>query len=223
MGGGRRTEHHGPVVVVVAAGRGGGGAVEFVVGDGQARGRVVRDYEHAADEGESVVVDPDTIVAALEVESIASPYDARVDVGEFKTLDDHVLCVLDQGQTLALEHTLSTHTEDRLVAADLQRGRTSEVILDGADGHIVVRGGAGKLAEVELATTGSTAGFPVTAGSSGRLSGEVKLLGDQNHTCSIIREVLGELVRCGRRDGSSTATTSHILGETVSLANDSLS
>lgn len=83
-------------MVVVAAGRGGGSTVELVVGDSQARGRVVGDDEHAANKGELVVVDPDAIVASLEVKSITTPYDTRVDVGEFDTLDDDVLCVLGQ-------------------------------------------------------------------------------------------------------------------------------
>lgn len=59
-------EHHGPVVVAVAGGRGGGDTVKLVVGDGSAGAVVVADDELTADQGDLVVVDPDTIVASLQ-------------------------------------------------------------------------------------------------------------------------------------------------------------
>lgn len=96
------TEHHGPVVVAIAASGGGGNAIELVVGDSKTGCGIVGDDEHAADEREFVVVNPDAIVATLEIKSITSPHDTGVDVGELEALDDDVLCVLGQRKTLAL-------------------------------------------------------------------------------------------------------------------------
>lgn len=70
------------------------------------------DDEHASDQGEFVVVNPDAIVTTLEVESISSPYDTRVDVGKLDALNDDILCVLGQRQAFALQDTLSANTQD---------------------------------------------------------------------------------------------------------------
>ena len=110
----------------------------------------MRDDEHAADKRELVVVDPDAVVAALEVESVSTPYDAGVDVGELNTLDDNVFRVLSQGQTLALQDTLATNTQDRLVAADLESRRSSGVVGDGANGNVIIGCGTRQFAKVEL-------------------------------------------------------------------------
>lgn len=139
-------------MVVVAAGRGGGGAVKLVVRDSQARGRVVRDDEHAADERELVVVDPDAVVASLEIESVSAPHHTGIDVGELDALDDDILCVLGQRQALAFQDTLAANTQDGLVAANLESRRSSGIVGDGADGNVVIGGGARELAKVELTT-----------------------------------------------------------------------
>jgi hypothetical protein len=110
----------------------------------------MRDDEHAADKGELVMVDPDAVVASLEVESISAPYDTGVDVGELDALDNNVLRVLGQRQTLALQYTLAANTQDGLVAADLESRGSSGVVGDGADGNVVIGGGARQLPKVEL-------------------------------------------------------------------------
>lgn len=84
------------------------------------------------------MIDPDTVVTTLEVESITTPYNTGVDVGELNALDDNVLCVLGQRQTLTLQDTLSANTQDGLVAANLESSRSSGVVGDGADGNVVV-------------------------------------------------------------------------------------
>jgi hypothetical protein len=223
MGGNRlRTvpvEHHGPVVVVVAASGGGRGAIELVVGDGQARGRVVRDDEHAANKREFVVVDPDAVIAALEVECVATPYDTGVDVGELDTLNDNVLCVLGQRQAFAFQDAFAADAQDGFVATDFESGGTGSVVGDGADGDVVIGGSAGQLAEVELTAVLhclvcalsvdkrqaylSAARLPITAGASCGLASEVKLLRDQDNAGHIVRKVLCKLVRSSGSDSSS--------------------
>jgi hypothetical protein len=95
-------EHHGPVVVAVAGSRGVSDTVELGVGDGNARAVVVGHNEHAANLRELAVIDPNTIVLSLKLQSIASPDDSRVEVGDLDTLDDNVAGALLDGKTLAL-------------------------------------------------------------------------------------------------------------------------
>lgn len=207
-------EHHGPVVVGIAGSRGSGGSVELVVRDSKARAVVVRDDEHAANKRELVVVDPDTVVATLEVKRISTPYYTRVDVGELNALNDNVLCVLQQRETLALQDSFSVNTQDGLVATDLERSRSSSVVGDGADGNVVVRSAARKLAKIKLAATlhsfssdlihrhGNsylgTAALAVAARSGRSLAGEIELLGDKDDASHIVRKVLGKLIRSTR-------------------------
>jgi hypothetical protein len=121
-------EVHAPVVVAVA-GRGPCGcAVNFAVGDGDAvRSTVSEDNVLAGDEVGGYMVDPDkiswvivsrcTVVGQSECElttihgdRITSPNVLRVDVGKSHVLDDDVLCVRDNANTLALDHTLGALT-----------------------------------------------------------------------------------------------------------------
>jgi hypothetical protein len=213
-------EHHGPVVVAVARSRSVGDAVKFGVGDGEPGAIVVRDDEHAADLGELAVIDPDTIVETLELESVTTPYNAGVDVGEFDALDNDVLGSLLDRQTLALENSL-TVTDDTLVAANREGLRTSSVVGDGANRDIVITS-ARKITEVKLTTIASTAALAITTSTSLDLSSKVKLLVEVDNTRSVISKKRSKLLSRRRRN-SLSLTTSDTSSKTVSLARNTLS
>lgn len=214
--------HQSPVVIAVAGCRGGGDAVEFVVGQCCASTVVVGDDEHAADQGELVVVDPNLGVSSLEVERISTPDDTRVDCSELNALNDDVYRVLLDGETLALECTLGPNTEDTLVATNYESRATSSVILDRAHGNLV-GAVAGESAQVELATSGRLAGDSIAACTSGGRSSEVESLGEQDNASNVVRKIRRELGIGGRGDSCSTASTGCSCSKAVGSADDFLS
>ncbi|KAI6765265.1 hypothetical protein HG531_012364 [Fusarium graminearum] len=119
-------EHHGPVVVAVAGSRSVSDTVELGVGDGEAGAVVVGDDEHATNLGELAVVDPDTIVLSLELQSITSPDDTGVELGDLNALDDDVAGALLNGKTLSFQDSLAV-TDDTLVASNRKRLRASGI------------------------------------------------------------------------------------------------
>lgn len=172
-------EHHGPVMIAVAARRCRGRAIELVVGERDARAGIVRDDELATDEGEFAVVDPDTVITALEIEAIAAPDETRVDVSDGKALDNDIAGALLEREAFAFEHTLSITADDALVAPNFESSRASGVVGDGADGDIVAPA-ARQVSEVELTPIGSAAALAITARPGGLGAGKVELLVDDN-------------------------------------------
>lgn len=186
-------EHHGPVVVAVAGGGCGGLTVELGVGDGQAGWVVVGDDHHAADQRELAVVNPDTVVA-IELESIATPDQTGVQVGDGDTLDDDVLGLGGKAETLALQNTLSVGGDDTLVAADLESVESSSVVLQvGHRGGIRLLTTAPVGGSIKSLLAGSLRTPWRAAGGGLGCASEVEGLGEVDHSGGVVRQQVGEL------------------------------
>lgn len=172
-------EHHGPVMVAVAARRCRGRAIELIVGERDARARIMGHDELATDEGEFAVVNPDTVITALEIEAIAAPDETRVDGRKGNTLNDDITGTLLEREPFAFEDTLSITADDALIAPNFESSRASGIVGDGADGDVVASA-AREVSEVQLAPLGSAAALAITAGPGGLGAGEVKFLVDDN-------------------------------------------
>ena len=107
-----------PVVVAVA----GGGVVGATIDEGVRDGDPVvgvgaEDDVLTANAGGGNVVDPDQ-VGVVDGDGVTTPDVLGVDVGDGNVLDDDVLGTADDAETLALDHTLGSHTHDTLVGVD---------------------------------------------------------------------------------------------------------
>jgi hypothetical protein len=204
-------EVHAPVVVGVAGSGPGGGTVDLVVGDGNTTGSTVtKDNVLAGDEVSGDVVDPDH-VSTVNGDGISTPDVLRVDLSETDVLDNNVLDVASHADTLALNDTLASLTNQRLVGLDGDSKYTSLVVGDAAN-----LGGAGLvvvapsiLVDGNLATG---AGTPWTATGGGSLTlgtSEVEGLGEDDDTWGRVAEVADELRGAFWVDRCGVATTSY--------------
>lgn len=172
-------KHHCPVMISVAARRRRGRAIELIVGERNTRAGIMGDDELATDERELAVVDPDTIIPALEIQGIAAPDDTRVDGGKGNPLNNHIAGALLEGETFAFEDTFSVTADDALIAPNFESSRAGGIVGDGGDGDIVTSA-ARQVSEVKLTPLGSAAAFPITAGPGGLGASEVELLVDDD-------------------------------------------
>lgn len=162
------------------------------------------------------MINPD-LVGAIERNSITTPDILGVEVGNVDVLDDDVLDTTTHSQTLALDTSLVTHTENGLIRGNINRSPSSLVP---------------RLTRSRLATTiilnnllelvaCAPAGADISRLGALR-GGVVKLLGENNDTRVLVGEQLGQLLDGLRMIGSRLATARDTLCETLSLADDAL-
>jgi len=189
------SEVYAPVVVAVT-GRGPCGCtVDFAVGDGDAVGSSVsEDNVLAGDEIGGDMVDPDKI-SPIQGDGIASPNVLRVDVGESHVLDNDVLCVGDNANTLALNHTLGALTDQTLVGANGHAQYTSLIVGDALDfgrtSLVVVAPFV--LVDCQLASGTCAPRSTSRLGDLAFSSGEVKGLGKNDDTRGRVAQIADEL------------------------------
>jgi hypothetical protein len=134
-----------------------------------------------------------------------------VDVGEAHVLDDDVLCVADDTDTLALDHALGALADQALVGANGHAEHAGLVVRDLADlggiGLVVAAPVVlvdGKLA-VGCGSPGRTAGF----GDLALAVGEVEGLGEDDDTGGGVGEVVLEFGDASWVDGGCIAASSY--------------
>lgn len=162
------------------------------------------------------VINPD-LIGAIERDSITTPDVLGVEVGNVDVLDDDVLGTTTHSQTLALDAGLVTHAENGLVRGNINRSPSS----------LVPRLTRSRLATtvvldnlLELVTS-APAGADISRLGALR-GGVIKLLGEHNDARLLVGEQLGQLLDGLRVIGSRLATARDALGETFSLADDTL-
>jgi hypothetical protein len=214
-----------PVVASVAGSGPGRSTVDLVVGDGDTVGsRVTEDDVLTGNQVGGDVVDPDE-VCTVDGDGITTPDVLGVDIGEANVLDDDVLSVGDDANTLALNDTLGALADERLVGTNGHTKDTSLVVLDVGDlggiGLVVV---APAILVDSLLACGTSSPRSATSRGSGALSsGEVKGLGQDNDARRGVGQVADQLGGGGRVDGGSRATTSNTLSETLSRSLNGIS
>lgn len=214
-----------PVVATVAGSGPGRGTVNVVVRDGDAAGGLVaEDNVLAGDQVSGNVVDPDE-VSTIDGDGITTPDVLRVDVGEANVLDDDVLSIGVDANTLALDDTLGALADEGLVGADGHTEHTSLVVLDARDlggvGLVVVAPAI--LVDGLLAGGASAPGSAPSRGSGTLSSGEVECLGQDDDTGRGVGKVADKLSGSRGVDGCSRASTSDALSKTLSSALDGVS
>lgn len=121
-------EKHSPVMLAVAASRPRGATVELVVRDGNLASGTPAGYDElTAHEGEFVVVNPHP-VTAIKGNGITTPNELGVQFREVNVLDDDIGRATTKTEALATNHALAAHTDDRLVAFDVN-GRPGSFIV----------------------------------------------------------------------------------------------
>jgi hypothetical protein len=213
-----------PVVATVAGGGPGRSAIDLVVGDSNTvGGRVAEDDVLTGNQIGGDVVNPDK-VGTVDGDGITTPDVLRVDVGEADVLDDNVLSIGDDTDTLALDDTLGALADQRLVGSNGHTKDTSLVVLDvrdlGGVGLVVVAPAI--LVDSLLTGGGSSPGSATSRGDSSLSSGEVKGLGQDNDARRGVGQVANQLGRGGRVDRGSRATTSDALSKTLSRSLDGI-
>jgi hypothetical protein len=83
----------------------------------------------AANQGGSAVVNPN-IICSIKGDSITTPDQARVKVGDMDVLDNNILNSISETKTFAFDNALGTNTNDALIRADHDRVQAGLVILD---------------------------------------------------------------------------------------------
>ena len=170
------------------------------------------------------VVNPDK-VSAVDGDSITTPDVLGVDVSETDVLDDDVLGFRNNADTLALDNTLGALADQGLVGANCHTKDTGLVVLDTADlgcvGLVVVAPAV--LVDGLLASGAGTPGSATSRSGNTLSSGEVEGLGQDNDTGRGVSKVADELSGGGRVDGSSRATSSNTLSESLSSSLNGIS
>lgn len=183
----------------------------------------------ASDEIGGYVVDPDhvgyvdisdevmmtvwTVRTAIEGDSITTPDILRVDVCEANILNDDVLCTTDDADTLSLDDTIGTLSDQGLVGANSHAQDTSLVISDAADFGcigLVVRTPI-VLVDCQLAGRASAPWSTSGRGDFAFGTSKVKCFSEDDDSCRGVGEVANKLTcGCGI-NWSCTSTTSHAL------------
>lgn len=249
-----------PVVVAVAGSGVAGGTVDVAVGDGHALGGIgTQDNVLTANASSGNVVNPDH-VAVVDGDGITTPDVLGVDVGDGDIpgkasvskrftfaepggkyiLDDNVAGTADDTQTLTLDNTGGTLTDDGLVGGNGDTENTGVVTCrlsvyairflvtwlfhllgdrDGRSAGLVVLA-PGVLVNSNLASRRGTPGSAASAGGGTLGATEVKGLAQDNDASLTITKVRDQLAGGRRVDGSSGATTSNALRETLGGAGD---
>jgi hypothetical protein len=199
-------------VVVAVAGRGpAGGAVDLAVGDCDAvGGRVAEHNVLARDQICGDVVDPDE-VCAVDGDGITAPDVFRIDIGEAYVLDDYVLCVTDDADSLALNDALGALADEGLVGSDGHAEHAGFVVRDAVD---FGRGGLVVDAPVVLVDGLLTLRAGAPGGAAGAGDGsfgavEVEGLGQDDDAGGGVAEVADELGGGSWVDWCGIATTGY--------------
>jgi hypothetical protein len=117
-------------MVAVAASRPVAVTIDLVVGDGNTATSLGTENDVlAADKGCCAVVNPN-VVSSVKSDSIATPDKVRVKVRNVDVLDDNVLDTVGKTETLALNNTLGTNTDNALVRANHNRAQAGLVVLE---------------------------------------------------------------------------------------------
>jgi hypothetical protein len=170
------------IFLPIACGGPSSGSVDLAVGYGNAvGGAVTEDNVLTGNEVGRNVVNPDH-VAAIDGDSITTPYVLRVDISEAYVLDDDVLDTVRHPDALALDDTLGALTNETLVRADSHTGHTSLVVRDAGDlrglGLVVVAPSV--LVDSDLACGSSAPWFASCTGSLALGTSEVEGLSKDN-------------------------------------------
>lgn len=150
-------------------------------------------------------------LTAVDGDGITSPDILRVDIREANVLNDDVLCVANNADTLALDDTLGTLADQTLVGSNGHTKHTSLVVCDALDdgGIGLVVGAPVVLVDGNLAG-GSSAPGSASGGSDCTFSAsEVKSLGKDDDTSGGVLEVVDELGGGGWVDRGCAATASY--------------
>jgi hypothetical protein len=122
-------------------------------------------------------------LTSVDSDRITSPNVFRVDVGETHVLDDDVLCVAYDADTLSFDYTLGTLTDQALVGANGHAEHTGLVVCDLADlgcfGLVV--DAPVVLVDGNLAVRGSSPGGASGFGGSSLGASEVKGFGENDN------------------------------------------
>lgn len=220
-------EVDGPIVVTVAGGAPGGRTVNLAVGDSHAVACFFsKDDVLAADFGSlklvsisvrllsntntySNSVNPDH-VGAVERDSITAPDVVRVQLGNLDVLDDNVVGAGNDAETLALDHTAATLTQDGLLGVDSDTKRACIVVGNGdrRSARLVVLAPV-VLVDGQLACRASAPGSTASTGSGSLSVGEVKGLLQDDDTGGRVAKVRDQLGIGLGVDGRGVTTTSN--------------
>jgi hypothetical protein len=189
--------------------------VNVRVGDGNSVvGVGSEDNVLTTDLGGSNVVNPDEI-GTIKSHGITTPDVLRVQFGDMDVLDDDVLGSLDV-ETLALDDTVGTDTNNGLVRVDNDRVETSLIVGNVNLGGIrLVVVAPVVLVDGSLAAGAGTPRGTTLLGGSSLGSGEVELLVEEDNTSGRVAKHRDQLI--GRLGVGSlgAATTGGLRGETL--------
>jgi len=214
------SEVHGPVLVTVTSSRPLTLSVDVVVGDGDTVGSAGSENNVlAADVGGSNVINPDE-VRAINLNGITTPNVLRVELSDVDVLNDDVLGTLDV-QTLTLDNTVGTDTNNGLVRVDSNRVQASLIVGNislGALSLVVVAPVI--LVDSKLATSTSTPRSAALLGGGSLGTGEVELLVEEDDAGGAVTEHGDQLVGGLGVGTLGVASTGDFGGETLSGALD---
>lgn len=121
---------------------------------------------------------------AVDGDGITTPDVFRVDVGEADVLNDDVLCVADDSDSLALDDTLGALADQALVGADGHTKDTGLVVCDLADlgSFGLVVAAPVVLVDGDLALGASSPRSTSGLGSGAFSASEIEGFGQDNYT-----------------------------------------
>jgi hypothetical protein len=209
------SEVHGPVLVTVASSRPLAVTVNVRVGDGNSVvGVGSEDNVLTTDLGGSNVINPDEI-GTIKSHGVATPNVLRVQFGDMDVLDDDVLGSLDV-ETLALDDTIGTDTNNGLVRVDNNRVKTSLIVGNiNLGGLSLVVVAPVVLVDSSLAAGAGTPRGTTLLGGSSLSSGEVELLVEEDNTSGRVAKHRDQLIGRLGVGSLSVTTTGGLRGETL--------
>ena len=169
------------------------------------------------------MVNPD-VVGAVESDSVTTPDEFGVELGDVDVLDDDVADTVHQAQTLSTQDTRATHANNGLVGGDFQALNTSVVVRAGKGRVATAPVGAilldGILARAAAGVRGGLAALAV--GALALAAEEVELLVDKDDAGGAVGQPSLQLADVARRSRSGITTTSRAASETEGGASDTL-
>jgi hypothetical protein len=151
------------------------------------------------------------VLTSINGDCVTAPDVFRIDISEANVLDDDVLCVTNDADTFAFDHTLRALANQALVGADSHAQNTGLVVCDLTDlGRIgLVVYTPIVLVNSKLACRSSTPRSASSIGCSALSASEVKSLGEDNDAGRGILKVTDKLSISGWVDWRSAATTGY--------------
>jgi hypothetical protein len=203
-------------VVAVAASTPVAITIDLVVGDrNTATSLSTKNNMLAANKGGCAMVNPN-VIGSVKSDSIATPDKVRVKVRNMNVLDDNVLNTIGKTETLALNNTLGTNTNNALIRANHNRVQTGLVILDvnlASTRFVFVT----PQVLVDSKLTVSTGSPGCTASLAGRALRVLKVESTLkvDDTSSVIFEIVDKLLVVPGANNLATLPTSSASGETL--------